>query len=401
MFAKTIIDSDAFLDMPLSTQALYFHLSMRADDEGFINNPKKVQRMIGATEDDMKILITKNFVICFETGIIVIKHWRIHNYIRADRLVETKYKDERELLEVKENGAYTFNKELLELEQLDAKDKRKIAYKESSLPYCFTYKIRRAFEGRVCPVCNKIMKTAYKTAMPTIQHNLPISKGGKHELENISVICESCNTSLQDTETDALNNEEVIDVWDRIIEAERQKIKWMDNPDKLEEVTCLSNDSQMSDTCQSNVRIGKDRLGKDRLGKDRLGEDRLGEDRQGSCNYQQIADMYNDTCVSFPRLTTLSEARKKAIKARLNVYSLEDFQRLFTKAQESTFLKGANNRNWSATFDWLIKDTNMAKVLDGNYDNRGSGGMSKPTNKVAQQLDDFYKMAAEFAESEE
>lgn len=119
--------------------------------------------------------------------------------------------------------------------------------------------------------------------------------------------------------------------------------------------------------------------------------------------YQQIADMYNDTCVSFPRLTTLSEARKKAIKARLNVYSLEDFRRLFTKAQESTFLKGANNRNWTATFDWLIKDTNMAKVLDGNYDNRSdsSGGMSKPSNKVAQQLDDFYKMAAEFAESEE
>lgn len=120
-------------------------------------------------------------------------------------------------------------------------------------------------------------------------------------------------------------------------------------------------------------------------------------------NYQQIADMYNDTCVSFPRLTTLSEARKKAIKARLNVYSLEDFRRLFTKAQESTFLKGTNNRNWTATFDWLIKDTNMAKVLDGNYDNRSdsSGGMSKPSNKVAQQLDDFYKMAAEFAESEE
>lgn len=117
--------------------------------------------------------------------------------------------------------------------------------------------------------------------------------------------------------------------------------------------------------------------------------------------YQQIADMYNDTCVSFPRLTTLSEARKKAIKARLKVYSLEDFQRLFEKAEASTFLKGGNDRNWSATFDWLIKDTNMAKVLDGNYDNRGSEGMSKPSNKVAQQLDDFYKMAAEFAESEE
>lgn len=107
MFAKTIIDSDAFLDMPLSAQALYFHLSMRADDEGFINNPKKIQRMIGCSDDDMKILLAKNFVIAFDTGVVVIKHWRIHNYIRADRLVKTKYQDEREMLSVKDNGSYT------------------------------------------------------------------------------------------------------------------------------------------------------------------------------------------------------------------------------------------------------------------------------------------------------
>ena len=109
MFAKTIIDSDAFLDMPLSAQSLYFHLSMRADDEGFINNPKKIQRMIGASEDDMKILVAKNFVIPFNSGIVVIKHWRIHNYIRQDRLVETKYKEERQVLKIKDNGAYTIS----------------------------------------------------------------------------------------------------------------------------------------------------------------------------------------------------------------------------------------------------------------------------------------------------
>ena len=87
-------------------------------------------------------------------------------------------------------------------------------------------------------------------------------------------------------------------------------------------------------------------------------------------DYQQIADMYNNTCVSFPRLTKLSENRKKAIKARLKIYSVEDFQKLFEMAEGSSFLKGQNNRNWSATFDWLIKDTNMAKVLDGNYTDR-------------------------------
>lgn len=115
MFAKTIIDSDAFLDMPLSTQSLYFHLSMRGDDEGFVNNPKKIQRMIGASEDDLKLLMAKNFIITFETGVVVIKHWKIHNYIRGDRLQPTVYADERAMLEVKESGAYTLDGQVTDI----------------------------------------------------------------------------------------------------------------------------------------------------------------------------------------------------------------------------------------------------------------------------------------------
>ena len=107
MFAKTIIDSDAFLDMPLSAQALYFHLSMRADDDGFINNPKKIQRMVGASDDDCKLLIMKRFVITFESGVIVIKHWKIHNYIRNDRYKPTIYQEEKSQLVEKENKGYT------------------------------------------------------------------------------------------------------------------------------------------------------------------------------------------------------------------------------------------------------------------------------------------------------
>ena len=107
MFAKTIIDSDAFLDMPLSTQALYFHLSMRADDDGFINNPKKIQRMVGCGEDDLKLLIVKRFILPFDSGVVVIKHWKIHNYIRNDRYKPTIYTEERAQLELKASGAYT------------------------------------------------------------------------------------------------------------------------------------------------------------------------------------------------------------------------------------------------------------------------------------------------------
>jgi len=109
MFAKTIIDSDAFLDMPLSTQALYFHLSMRADDDGFLNNPKKIMRMVGASEDELKVLMGKKFLLGFESGVIVIKHWKIHNYIRSDRYKETLYHEEKLLLEETENKSYTLN----------------------------------------------------------------------------------------------------------------------------------------------------------------------------------------------------------------------------------------------------------------------------------------------------
>lgn len=239
MFAKTIIDSDAFLDMPLSTQALYFHLSMRADDEGFINNPKKIQRMIGASDDDMKILTAKSFIIPFESGIVVIKHWKIHNYIRGDRIKNTVYAEERELLEVKDNGAYT-------------------------------------------------------------------------------IVSDICQTT----------------------------------------------DGQLTDNCQH--RLGKVSIGKDRIDKD-------------SIDYQQIADMYNDTCVSFPRVTTLSEARKKAIKARLKTYTIDDFKRMFEIAEKSYFLKGGNDRNWCANFDWMIKDANMAKILDGNYNNNADI-INRPNN---------------------
>lgn len=268
MFAKTIIDSDAFLDMPLSTQALYFHLNMRADDDGFINNPRKIQRMIGATDDDLKLLIAKNFIIPFESGVVVIKHWKIHNYIRKDRYQATAYLEEKSLLKDKGNGAYTLG-----------------------LP----------------------------SGLPLVDQTV-------------------------------------------------------------------------------DERLTQDRLGKDRIGQDRLGEVREGKDR--SIDYQQIADMYNETCVSFPRLTSLSDARKKAIKARLNNYTVEDFQRLFEMAEASSFLKGANDRNWTATFDWLIKDGNMAKVLDGNYAdrNRGGSGNARPSNRVAKELEESYDMMRSWAE---
>lgn len=259
MFTQKIVDSDAFLDMPLSSQALYFHLNMRADDDGFVNNPKKIQRMIGASEDDLKLLIAKRFILGFENGVIVIKHWRMHNLLRKDRYNPTQYQEQMARLQLKENGSYTEN---VEIPMVEAPE------------------------------------------------------------ENVAT-------------------------------------------------TWQPNDNQMAT---------QDRIGKDSIDKVRI-------------DYDGIMDAYNSLCPSLPSIKSLSEARKKAIKARLTSYTIENIYEAFRKAEASDFLKGKNDRNWQANFDWIIKDANMAKILDGNYDN-GAGH-----NKAATMLDESYRMMKEWSES--
>ena len=109
MFSLKIVDTDAFLDMPQSTQNLYFHLGMRADDEGFIGNVKRIMKMIGSSEDDKKVLLAKKFLIEFESGVVVIKHWKMNNYLQNDRIKETAYLQEKSTLYLKDNGSYTLD----------------------------------------------------------------------------------------------------------------------------------------------------------------------------------------------------------------------------------------------------------------------------------------------------
>ena len=111
MFSRDVIDSDLFLDLPSSAQALYFHLAMRADDDGFVNSPKMIRRMVGASDDDVRILCAKAFLIPFESGVIVIRHWRIHNTVRKDMKKPTYCKAEMAMLEVDDNGAYELRNE--------------------------------------------------------------------------------------------------------------------------------------------------------------------------------------------------------------------------------------------------------------------------------------------------
>ena len=265
MFAKTIIDSDAFLDMPLTTQALYFHLSMRADDEGFLNNPKKIMRMIGASEDEFRLLVAKCFIIPFESGVCVIKHWRIHNYLRSDRFKPTVYAEERAQLDIKENNAYT----------------------------------RKQF-------------------VDTFGIPVGIPESGEWETQD---------------------------------------------------------------------RIGKANLVEDNLGEgkgesegEKAEADKPPTAPRPTIPYERIKDMYNELCPSLHRCTKLSEARKKAIKARISSgYTIEDFERLFRKAEASSFLKGRNKQNWVASFDFLVRDEKMARTLDGEYDDNNGGGHGNGT----------------------
>ena len=106
MFSMDVIDTDLFLEMPMSSQVLYFHLCLRADDDGFLASPKRILRLTGVSEDDLKILFAKQYVIPFDSGICVIRHWRMHNYIRGDRYKETIYKEEKSMVEENTEKAY-------------------------------------------------------------------------------------------------------------------------------------------------------------------------------------------------------------------------------------------------------------------------------------------------------
>lgn len=132
MFRLDVLETDAFMEMPLTTQALYFHLNLRADDDGFVGNPNQIVKLIGAGSDDLKLLIAKRFVIAFEDGVIVIKHWRMHNTLSAYRYKETNFIEDKALLKIKENKAYSLtsgedicDERLLEIAHRQTKDNTK------------------------------------------------------------------------------------------------------------------------------------------------------------------------------------------------------------------------------------------------------------------------------------
>ena len=225
MFAKSIVLSDAFLDMPASARCLYFTLGMFADDDGFVGSPKGIMRQCGASNDDMKILLAKKFVLDFESGVIVIKHWRINNYLQNDRHKNTTYIDELSTLSIDEKGAYT--------------------------------------------------------------------------------------------------------------------------------------------KCIQNVYTGKDSIDKDNI--DNIN---IISSKKVEIDYQEVINYYHHFCPSLPKVTKITEARKKLINARLKDYSVDEVKKAFKLAEESDFLTGRSGKWGGANFDWIMNTNNIVKILEGNYRNK-------------------------------
>ena len=249
MFSKRLMESARFLKMPASTQCLYFHLGLNADDDGIVE-AYNVMKLVGATEDDLKVLVSKGFVIVLNEDLVTyITDWTENNNIRADRKIDSIYKDL--LLQV-----------------------------------------------------------------------VPDAK-------------------LQEKKQRA-------DVKKKILEIGQP----MDN--------------QWTDNGRPMVCIGKDSIGKYSIN---IKESNTNVLPKKKTNYQEIIDKYNSICKSLPKVMKLSDSRRKAINARLDKFSLEEIISVFETAEQSNFLKSANNRNWKADFDWIMSDRNMAKILEGKYDN--------------------------------
>lgn len=253
------------------------------------------------------------------------------------RLKENFFESEEILLLEDLEDGYKYSNILLKLYLRSLKNEGKLMYRDS-IPY--STKLISKVTGHSIGDVERALKAFQELKLIEV-------------LDNGAIYMLDIQTFIGETTTEAERKK-----------AYRNRIK-NDSCLKIETnvgTNVLNISGQMSDVRTPEIEINKEK-------EKEIDIDKKKEKRE-KIDYQQIADMYNNTCVSFPRLTSLSDARKKSIKARMNTYSIDDFQKVFDKAECSSFMKGKNDRNWSATFDWMMKDSNIAKILDGNYDDK-------------------------------
>lgn len=304
--------------MPLSTQALYFHLCMRADDEGFINNYKKIQRMVGASDDDLKLLYLKKFILHFESGVIVVKHWKMHNYIQKDRFKPTVFSEERALLRLKDNNSYTFL----------------------------------------------------------------IDDPGTKCIQDVSKADTKCIQDVSKADTECIQDGYSLDTLKNDSYSKNDTQTRMNTDGYKVDTECIQNGYSLDTQVRLgkvSIELGKDRieLGKVRLGKydqtqpdtNKLSE--LFEEIQKTWN---ALELYGFKPV---RIIGPGTVRGENLYQCLQTFGAESFLEVIEKIKSSDFLKGKNKDKWQPDFDWVITPENYTKILEGNYEE-----IYKPISKV-------------------
>lgn len=264
MFSPKIISSARFLKMPIDTQLLYFHLGMNADDDGVVE-AYTVIKSVGSNEDNLRVLSAKGFVkILNEDLVSFITDWSEHNLIRADRKVDSIYKPL--LLQIIPEAELIDPKPRADTGQLTQAQQRSST---QYLPSNFKAKLLPMFDSTPCPVCNKIMSFNGGSNQTSVQHNIGISRGGEHRIENISVICLECNMKLKSKDTGDLNNAEVQKIWSEL-NGRQMDAKWTPN---------------------GRHKIGKDRIGEVKTSKENTDKEPVPETSKPKIEKQTFGEM--------------------------------------------------------------------------------------------------------------
>lgn len=331
MFAKTIIDSDAFLEMPLSTQALYFHLSMRADDEGFLNNPRKIQRMVGASDDDLKLLAMKKFIITFDTGVVVIKHWRINNYLQKDRVKPTIFQKELAMLGIKPSKAYTLNfddpstRPLIGIQKND----KKALPDSQTLDTDSIHDVSKPYTERIQPCIQECIHDVSKPYTERIQD------GYSSDTDCIHIVHNAIDENRENTEKNKLHT------------------------------TCIQN--------------GYSSYTQDRIDIDKINKLIINPILSIDGAQKDLTDLVNEIISEWNLLTELGvkplrilgpkTERFKLLVANLQKYGLQSFKTCCDNIRASEYLLGKTDaRRTAIDFDWLVKEDHYAYVLEGKYE---------------------------------
>lgn len=350
MIAKRIIDSDAFLDMPLSTQALYFHLLLRADDDGFIDNCKKISRMIGSSEDDLRLLIAKRYLLVFESGVVVVKHWRIHNYIAKDRYTSTSHVDECARLQIMPSREYEFKE------------------KTQSFPQDNTQRYPQDFPQRSENVIHSVdglytdcIQDGDNASTSCIQSDIVMSTNCSHRLDKISIDkirLDEVSPAVDKMSTDGTDKTDEDDD-----ETDDDKSKTVDKgkapPEPVDPETFQSwfkkESVSGSDADTSDKPIRKPTAAEDMA--DKVGK--LFHELLPSLPYAGVPDKL---------VVDIARAGKP----------VDYYRQVFERAAKSSWLCAPRpGASWCCSLEWLCKPANAEKVLAGDYDDFAKSGKAQ------------------------